>query len=547
MLLRLQKNHYLVVFISFFLSLCILLCVCSLSSQPVHAVAGVDDVVLLALATFCLSMGISISVNLEDWSDAMGDLYDFLSENSHTILHNIVYNSPLSFPIQTTCFVSSVSYTEYSQLASEIIDFFHENSFDFVPGTITPTSSDGKIGFTSSNSFSLYYPRDTNSCSYVLPSGTFTIYDVYNKNAFPACAARDVATAVQRGYIITNSDGFGFCQATSSVYSWSDCTFTPYLYNNNNAHDCDYLRPSNNAFSVFTINSTSVPNTSPYEFSFYFDSLGNIYRVYSPDNRTYYFLDINSGSYYQNLSFASRLALVDWFRNSLGLVTLTYGSFVDPYSTPSSYESIDFDEDTCNDTVAAVISTAQNDNYGNVSLVIPSSESSLSVLSQNPSAVTDVSEASQLLPVVSDLETSVEFGFSSVLNFLSSIVDFISNFWDNLVGLFIPPPDFWNSNIFAPVFVAINNKFNFIQGFQNWLLIFQNTEGQPLFYQFTFMGQTYHIDFSWYSDYRLTIRACFQAIFYVLASLKCLKLLSSAFHGNLVEHVSFSGGASVDS
>lgn len=117
------------------------------------------------------------------------------------------------------------------------------------------------------------------------------------------------------------------------------------------------------------------------------------------------------------------------------------------------------------------------------------------------------------------------------------ITSFFTNFFTNLSALFVLPDNYFSSSTFQPIYTAIENKFTFIAGFQNWYQIFQNTQGQTLNYSFSFMNHSYSIDFSWYEPHRLTIRACFAAVFYVLASLKCLKLLTSCFNINIAEEV----------
>lgn len=370
----------------------ILFNVALIAAQPVNAAVVVDDVVLLVIASVCLGLAMNIAITNPNWGNTFSGVYDSLSTTCKTYVNEAAESIGNGYTM-----VYNWQVDRYEALTDEIIAYFHENSFQEVPGTITPSNPSGKIGFTSDSSFTLLYPRNTNSCSYVLPSGTFTIYDVYNKNAFPACAARDAATFPTRGYIITNSDGFGFCEAIYNSYSWSDCTFTPYLYTRNNARESDYLRPSNNSSSVFNLSSTSVPITSSYNFSYYFDSLGNIYRIYSPDNITYSFRDINSGTDYQNLSFPSRLALVDWFRNSLGLVTLTYGSSVESYSAPITDTGVTFDEETAVAAQSTNVSNAQA--TGSISTVIPGTAADLGTLADSPGAVLNPSVAQTIVAV----------------------------------------------------------------------------------------------------------------------------------------------------
>lgn len=103
-------------------------------------------------------------------------------------------------------------------------------------------------------------------------------------------------------------------------------------------------------------------------------------------------------------------------------------------------------------------------------------------------------------------------------------MNFFSGFWDNLVGLFVPPASFWDD-----VRVAVENKFTFLAGFNTALEAWQNTQGQPLKSEFTFLGYTWVIDLSFYEPYRLTVRSLSSALFYALAGLACLEMISSVF------------------
>lgn len=138
--------------------------------------------------------------------------------------------------------------------------------------------------------------------------------------------------------------------------------------------------------------------------------------------------------------------------------------------------------------------------------------------------------------------TSWNFGdlFGGIGGILSSgfsaISNFFTNFWNglssSLSSLFVPSEQGMQTvrNNFA-------NKLDFVQGFQNAFNVFNNTQGQTLNYEFTWLdGKQYAIDFSWYEDYRLNIRALSSAAFYLFAFIKCFNMISSVFRVDFYYH-----------
>ena len=97
----------------------------------------------------------------------------------------------------------------YEVLTDEIIEYFRQNSFDEVPGTITPSNPSGKIGFTSDTLFKLYYPNGTNSVTYYLPSGQLKIFLLLQNLIFLMFLLLIILLLVNSGWYAINSDGFG--------------------------------------------------------------------------------------------------------------------------------------------------------------------------------------------------------------------------------------------------------------------------------------------------------------------------------------------------
>jgi len=146
----------------------------------------------------------------------------------------------------------------------------------------------------------------------------------------------------------------------------------------------------------------------------------------------------------------------------------------------------------------------------------------------------EISESSE-----SSSGTSWNFGdlFGGIGGILSSgfraISDFFSNFWNGLSGaltaLFIP-----SESGMQRIKTQLENKFDFVSSFTTAFAVFNNTEGQSLNYQFTWLdGKQYAIDFSWYAPYRLTIRSLSGSLFYFLGFWKCFKMISSVVRINV--------------
>ena len=125
-------------------------------------------------------------------------------------------------------------------------------------------------------------------------------------------------------------------------------------------------------------------------------------------------------------------------------------------------------------------------------------------------------------------------GISSVISSgFNSVTNFFTNFWNGLSGaltaLFIP-----SESGMQRIKTQLENKFDFVSSFTTAFAVFNNTEGQSLNYQFTWLdGKQYSIDFSWYAPYRLMIRSLSGALFYFLGFWKCFKMISSVVRINV--------------
>lgn len=125
-------------------------------------------------------------------------------------------------------------------------------------------------------------------------------------------------------------------------------------------------------------------------------------------------------------------------------------------------------------------------------------------------------------------------GISSVISSgFESVTNFFTDFWNGLSGsltaLFVP-----SESGMQRLKTQLENKFDFVSSFATAFAVFNNTQGQSLNYQFTWLdGNQYSIDFSWYAPYRLTIRSLSGVLFYFLGFWKCFKMISSVVRINV--------------
>ena len=96
-------------------------------------------------------------------------------------------------------------------------------------------------------------------------------------------------------------------------------------------------------------------------------------------------------------------------------------------------------------------------------------------------------------------------------------------------SLFVPSDDYWENGFPNNLKTAFENKFGFITGFKNAFDVMANQQGQSFNYQFSWGGRSYQIDFSWYNQYRVSVRELFAVLFAVLAWLRVYKVISSVF------------------
>lgn len=282
----------------------------------------------------------------------------------------------------------------YGQLTTEIIDYFKANTFTEVPGTVVPTSEDGKIGFTSSTSFSCFYPNGASSCTYAFPSSTLTAYSDFEIRTAYSSFPQITSGNFRSGFNMCNSDGFGFVFFSPNSEPLGGRTF----YSSNNNTFVGKISSSGPEYMLFSpkfYNQSTYPIYSSYYYAFY-DSRGNYYGLKTINGALRFYNLSNNSLYYNDLSFSSYYDVCLWFYHSCGFV-VPNNSSVSAYSAPVVDSNVTFDEDTA--TAVRTANVASAEEVGSISTVIPSSYAELEVLSNNPAVVTDVSAAAELVAI----------------------------------------------------------------------------------------------------------------------------------------------------
>lgn len=357
--------------------------------MPVKAVA-LEAGVAYIIAMVCLSLAIDIAVDPVDWGDTFQPVYDALSDGCKSWVDNAARGVGLGY-----AYVFEWLPEQYGQITTEIINYFKTNTFSEVPGTVTPTRSDGKVGFIPGYEFSLYYPSGTDSCTYIFPDCTLRIYNSANTQNVPISYWAD--KSFNRGWYVINSDGFGCSRfyRYGSAYSHYGATFSSYWatrYDN----PTNYCLISNTDSGYAFTFPTDVYYASDYVF---FDSDYNYY-ILSNYNSGIAFVDLSDSSkIYNNLIFSDILPAAFWFYHSCGFATYQDTDVV-PYSTPVLDTGVDFDETTATNARNSNLSSAET--TGSVSTVIPSTAAEAQILVDNPSAVLDVSAAADLVAIYPD-------------------------------------------------------------------------------------------------------------------------------------------------
>ena len=347
-------------------------------SKPVKAIAGLDDAVYFVLGSFCLSLAVDIAVDNPATGEELLRLWNALSDGSQRAVqaaaNGIVWygNTVYDWEVET-----------WTSVANEIKSWFddnHSSGTDF--GQIIPDNSNGYVGFTSGTGFKCYFPTGVNSAVFTFPNSVLFVYDNVSATLLPFYGSyylnhtnNVVAAALKSssGLAAVYVNNYRADRSFSGQYIFS--RYDSY-YNPPYGHQMYYRN-----LSLFRFDSSSGSTFFYYDYN-----TGSCYSL-NLYNGVYAFKNVETGSYFQNLTFSNYTQAVDWFLHSCGFVTYTYDTNdVAPYVEPVSSDGITYDADTTQNAIDNIGDHVIDDN---LPMVIPGSDAKLQDLADNPSAVWD--------------------------------------------------------------------------------------------------------------------------------------------------------------
>lgn len=392
-----KTKKFLMVVISFVLTFVLLFC---LVSRPfkVHALAT-ETALLMVIASICLSMGISLTVEMvtdEQNITWFRGCLESLSQQALDDLNKAAAAVSASYLIFYNWQASS-----YQRLCNEIYDYFasqQQASGDTAFGTIYTSNDNNLLGFTPGTAFNIYYPADTRAAIYTLPAGTLKIFDRaqasdFSGTMFSRCftshSAAEICSSGNRwGYILSSSDGlcyFKLAGGYNNVHFYSQTWSLKSESRDMNSYYQSNITGYGAAFSILQLNFE--PDVSGYSWTAYgyVDQQGNTYKIANSGTSDYYFQDLNNSSHiYNDLHFNSNQQAIDWFRSQCGFFTSSYGD-VGSYSPVDDLAGLDFDITEVSQNVAE-INAIETDT---IVSTLPGSIAQEQALADTPSAVLD--------------------------------------------------------------------------------------------------------------------------------------------------------------
>lgn len=364
-------------------------------SKPVKAIAGLDDAVYFVLGSFCLSLAVDIAVDNPATGEELLRLWNALSDGSQRAVqaaaNGIVWygNTVYDWEVET-----------WTSVANEIKSWFddnHSSGTDF--GEVVADNANGYIGFTPDTSFRCYFPLNVSTATFILPHSVLfgfskvaisntPFYGSYycssdSSSSYYVSPSSDVS-----GYMLKSSTGLSFVSWDNWYNSFGGSNRDlggKYFYSY-----CSATTPPNpDYYSIRIDNMYTNPlyRSSSNKYFYYDDNTGYSYSLVS-ENGSYAFKNSSTGVYFQNLTFSSQLAALDWFLHSCGFVTYTYDYVdVDPYVEPVSSDGITYDSDATQNAIDNIGDHVIDDS---LPMVIPGSDANLQDLADNPSAVWDI-------------------------------------------------------------------------------------------------------------------------------------------------------------
>ena len=348
----------------------------SVVNKPLKVKAvALETAIAYVMMTFCSSLAINLAVNNPNTGKLMMDIYNTLSDG---------LKKEVEFAANAIQFGATVAYNweveTFKNIANEVRSWFVDNYNPVSEYGIVICSNDNDIiGFTDETAFQLYFRSGTDRCIYYLPDSILTIVN-----------GKDPTTLPMYGSRVLNSSNCNSDQKYDAIILVPSCNLCCFSIFNDTG---EYNSPASVTFYSDTGNSEYDPilKSSFLSLKFfngrYFDmETKNIYQIQFNGTK-YQFICLDDGSVYNDLSFPSKQAIVDWYLDQCGFYTDTYQnekSYVEPESTEDVYNY----DSTKTDAAQDYIDNLAGDT---VSTVLPGTDEQAQTLVDNPSAVWDVS------------------------------------------------------------------------------------------------------------------------------------------------------------
>lgn len=368
---RLQKNKFLMIFLSLLICLTLIF---SVISKPVKAAALIDDAIYFVLTTVLSSMMINIAVDNPDTGAELKELYDSLSSHAKDAV-----DSAASFVVTGSFSSYTWNTIIYKSLCNEIASWFvnnHVNTTEY--GVVTATNPDGYIGFTNDSSFRIYFPDGVNSITCILPSSVLFINRYASSLEVPYYCFN---LNYNVGYIVLKSNnGLAYITYGNANYNgdirgkYFSSSITP---NGNHEIYCPGAY-----FPAYLPFSTVYRDM---DGCYYYDYENGVPYEIATDNGYTVLKSPVNGTIYKNMRFSSSLALADWFSNSCGFVTNSLGTDdVDIYIAPRP--AVDYDPDR----TSAALDVINSKDTDTLTTYLPGTVEQAQDISDNPAKVWDL-------------------------------------------------------------------------------------------------------------------------------------------------------------
>lgn len=351
-------------------------------SKPVKAIAGLDDAVYFALAAVVMSLACDIAVDNPATGAELLKLWDALSDGAQQAVQaaadgivlygNTVYN----WEVET-----------WTNLANEVKSWMDDNHAPVTGvGQVIVTNADGYVGFTDDTYFRLYYPQNTTTAFYGMPSSVIWLYNHVQASSVPiyGCSMFNSSVVDEKinAQMIKSSNGLAFFAYGYDRWGvdYSGKYFAPYWQS-------DSL-----GWCLTAVDRTTEhwPFSYSNNSSFFYDyGTGNCYKLKSVSGG-YAFVSQSTNENFGGLIFSTDLLAVDWFLKSCGFYTnTTTPDTAQVYTDQSATDGvIDYDPDR---TQTAIDNIGDHVVDDQLPMVIPGSDDLLKDIADSPDLVWDVS------------------------------------------------------------------------------------------------------------------------------------------------------------